>query len=53
MNILVTGANGFIDRALCKKMLADGWQLRGAVRGVTQMTVLPSGVEGALVGDYR
>jgi len=33
MNILITGANGFIGKALCKRMLADGYQVRGAVRG--------------------
>ena len=51
MNVLVTGANGFIGRALCKKMLADGWQVRGTVRGVTQMTALSSRVEGVKAGD--
>ncbi|MBA2123513.1 hypothetical protein B9J78_00985 [bacterium Unc6] len=51
MNILVTGANGFVGQALCKRMLVDGYQVRGAVRAVTQMTALPSGVEGAMVGD--
>ena len=51
MNVLVTGANGFVCRALCKKMLADGYQVRGAVRGVTQMTALFSRVEGVQVGD--
>ena len=50
-NVLVTGANGFIGQALCKRMLADGYQVRGAVRSAAQMTALPSGVEGALVGD--
>jgi nucleoside-diphosphate-sugar epimerase len=49
--VLVTGANGFIGRTLCKKMLADGWQVRGAVRGVIQMTALSSRVEGVQVGD--
>lgn len=33
MNILITGANGFIGMALCDKLLADGYQVRGAVRG--------------------
>jgi len=33
MNILMTGANGFIGKALCDKLLADGYQVRGAVRG--------------------
>ena len=51
MNILVTGANGFIGRALCKRLLADEYQVRGAVRGAAQMTALPSGVEGAMVGN--
>ena len=51
MNILITGANGFIGRSLCKRMLADGYQLRGAVRSAAQMTALPLGVEGVMVGD--
>ena len=51
MNILITGANGFIGRALCDKLLADGYQVRGALRSSAQMTVLPSGVEGVIVGD--
>jgi nucleoside-diphosphate-sugar epimerase len=33
MNVLVTGANGFIGRVLCDKLIADGYQVRGAVRG--------------------
>ena len=49
--VLITGANGFIGRALCDKLLADGYQVRGAVRGAAQMTALPSGVEGVMVGD--
>lgn len=51
MLILITGANGFIGQALCKKILADGYQVRGAVRSAAQMTALPSGVEGAMVGN--
>ncbi len=51
MNVLVTGANGFIGRALCKRMLADGYQARGAVRDGRQMTVLPSGVERTQIGN--
>ncbi|RII00606.1 NAD-dependent epimerase/dehydratase family protein [candidate division NPL-UPA2 bacterium Unc8] len=51
MNILITGANGFIGKALCEGMLVDGYQVRGAVRSAAQMTALPSGVEGAMVGD--
>jgi len=51
MNVLVTGANGFIAKALCKKILAKGWRVRGTVRSVTQMTALSSKVEGVHVGD--
>ena len=50
-NILITGPNGFIGRALCKRILADGYRVRGAVRTESQMAAVPSGVEGALVGD--
>ena len=51
MKILATGANGFIGRALCTRLSADGYKVRGAVRGVTQMTALSSRVEGVQVGD--
>lgn len=29
---LITGVNGFIGRALCEKMLADGLEVRGTIR---------------------
>jgi nucleoside-diphosphate-sugar epimerase len=51
INVLITGANGFIGRALCDKLLTDGYQVRGAVRSAAQMTALSSGVEGVMVGD--
>ena len=51
MNVLITGANGFIGQALCKSMLVDGYQVLGAVRDAAQMMALPSGVEGVVVGD--
>ena len=50
-NVLVTGASGFIGRALCDKLLADGYHVRGAVRSSAQMTAMPSGVDGVMVGD--
>jgi uncharacterized protein YbjT (DUF2867 family) len=50
-NIFITGANGFIGQALCKRLMADGYQVRGAVRSAAQMTALPSWVEGAMVGN--
>ena len=51
MNVLVTGANGFIGSALCDKLLADRYHVRGAVRNAAQKLALPSGIEGVFVGD--
>ena len=28
---LITGANGFVGQALCKRMVSNGWQVRGTV----------------------
>jgi len=45
---LVTGANGFVGRALCVEMLRQGWRVRAAVRSSAQM---PDGSEIVAVGD--
>jgi len=45
MRVLVTGASGFIGRALCLRLLAEGWRVRGTVRSNNQFTRLPDGVE--------
>jgi len=37
--VLVTGANGFIGMLLCKEMLRQGLQVRGATRSSTQIPV--------------
>ncbi|MEC5212816.1 nucleoside-diphosphate-sugar epimerase [Polaromonas sp. CG_9.5] len=42
LHVLVTGANGFLGRAVCAQALACGMTLRGAVRSPC---VLPAGVE--------
>ena len=31
-NVLITGAKGFIGRALCLKVMTMGWQVRGTER---------------------
>ncbi len=49
--VLVTGANGFVGRALCHTMMEYGYLVRGAVRSPAKRTQLPSGVEPTLVGD--
>jgi nucleoside-diphosphate-sugar epimerase len=46
---LVTGANGFIGRALCKRLRIDGWQVRGSVRSSKQLVHLQDGVEAVIV----
>jgi nucleoside-diphosphate-sugar epimerase len=51
MTVLITGASGFVGRTLCKRLMADGYQVRGAVRSAAQITVLPSMVERVQVGD--
>ncbi|MCK4468842.1 MAG: SDR family oxidoreductase [Desulfobacterales bacterium] len=51
MNILITGANGFIGRALCKRLLADGYQVRGAVRGQEKTEV--GGLRSAVYAKLR
>lgn len=47
MRILVTGANGFIGRAVCAGATQRGMSVRGATRAEVQ---LPSGCEGGVVG---
>lgn len=49
MRVLVTGANGFVGKALCRKLVDEGYGVRGAVR--SEKSALPSGVEKIVVGD--
>lgn len=49
--VLLTGATGFIGTALSIRMLHEGWQVRGAVRSLSDQGRLPSGVEAVSVGS--
>jgi len=50
MNILMTGATGFVGRALMARLLKkEAWRVRCAVRVAEGH--LPAGVEGTVVGD--
>ncbi len=49
MNILVTGANGFIGRALCAGLCADGRHVRGTVRSPQKAETLPEKVSPVIV----
>jgi nucleoside-diphosphate-sugar epimerase len=51
MKILVTGANGFIGKALCEKLAAEGRSVFGAVRSIQHGSNLPAGVDIIEVGD--
>ncbi|PKO00613.1 MAG: hypothetical protein CVU42_03460 [Chloroflexi bacterium HGW-Chloroflexi-4] len=48
MKILVTGANGFVGSSLCRKLAAEGHQVRGMVRATSDLTLL-QGVNVELV----
>ena len=43
--VLVTGANGFVGRHVCRRFLDAGWQVRGTVRSSGARSMLPKGVE--------
>ena len=49
VKFLVTGANGFLGQALCRKLIEKGYEVRGAVRG--EQSLLPQGIEKTAVGD--
>ena len=44
-SVLITGANGFVGKALGKRMVSNGWHVRGTVRSMEQAAKLPAGVE--------
>lgn len=43
--VFVTGANGFVGRPLCRRLLQAGWQVKAGVRSQAAAATLPSGVE--------
>lgn len=49
--VLITGANGFIGRELCRQFVLRNWRVRGAIRLRTSASLLPSGVEACVVGE--
>ncbi|MBU0533487.1 MAG: NAD-dependent epimerase/dehydratase family protein [Candidatus Omnitrophica bacterium] len=44
--VFITGATGFIGRALCAKMLENGWKVKGTFQKESEINTLPVGVEG-------
>jgi len=49
--VLVTGATGFVGRALLPRLLEQGWVVRAAVRRPD--AALPEGVEAVVAGDLE
>ena len=49
--VLITGASGFIGRALCAKILAEGWQVRGTFRSESDGSRLPDGVDAVSIAS--
>jgi nucleoside-diphosphate-sugar epimerase len=49
--VLITGANGFIGKALAAECLSAGCRVRGSVRNITRAAELPADVEPAVVPD--
>jgi uncharacterized protein YbjT (DUF2867 family) len=47
--ILDTGANGFVGRALCQHLLADGHSVIATVRSAQSAATLPSGLRSVLI----
>ena len=43
--VLVTGANGFIGKALCERTHAEGWYVRGSIRSLKYLDELPEGID--------
>lgn len=50
-NILITGANGFVGRAVCARLLLEGWQVRGVIRSTKQVDSLLVGIEIIKIGS--
>lgn len=49
--VLVTGATGFLGRALCRALLASGYAVRAAIRERSRAALLPEGIECCEVGE--
>lgn len=47
--VLVTGATGFVGKALCKKLLTGGWPVVGTYRTDCSVKKLPVGIEKAWI----
>ena len=49
MQILVTGATGFVGRVLCFRLLSEGWNVRGTILASESPSALVASVEPVLI----
>lgn len=48
-NTLITGATGFVGRALCIKLIKDRWPIRRAIRSLEEKDGLSDKVKTASI----
>lgn len=48
--VLITGADGFVGKALCAEMVSKGWKVRASVRTPNKIKSLPHEIEIAETG---
>ena len=53
LNVFVSGTNGFIGRAICKKIVSHGWQVTGSVRADPPKGSLNAGVRVLNLGPIE
>ena len=51
--VLVTGANGFVGKALCERLLASGFDVRTAVRSEASASYLAKNMSICIVGEIN
>jgi nucleoside-diphosphate-sugar epimerase len=51
--VLVTGASGFVGRAVCERALALGLKVRGSHRSLNSQVLIPVGVEKILMASIE
>jgi nucleoside-diphosphate-sugar epimerase len=52
-NVFVSGVNGFIGRAICKKIVDNGWQVSGSVRATPAEGCIDDGVRVINLGPIE
>ena len=52
MQLLITGAGGFIGRSLCSRIISEGWGIRGTLLANESPAILLPGVEPVIVEPF-